>query len=98
MALKMVEASCPAGSTERADLCVSAADYVLINEAPGEIRSARVRMFIKRACEIGHDVGCAWYAEDLEMGIGGSVDLRAARRARVTACENGDQDSCNSRS
>ena len=77
---------------------MSAADYVLINEAPGEIRSARVRMFIKRACEIGHDVGCAWYAEDLEMGIGGSVDLRAARRARVTACEYGDQDSCNSRS
>ncbi|MEL6824810.1 MAG: hypothetical protein AAFN91_01075 [Pseudomonadota bacterium] len=98
MALKMVEASCPAGSTDRADLCVSAADYVLINEAPGEIRSARVRMFIKRACEIGHDVGCAWYAEDLELGIGGSVDLRAARRARVTACEYGDQDSCNSRS
>lgn len=98
MALKMVEASCPAGSTERADLCVSAADYILINEAPGEVRSARVRTFIKRACEIGHDVGCAWYAEDLEMGIGGAVDLRAARKARVTACEYGDQQSCNSRS
>ncbi|MEL7031766.1 MAG: hypothetical protein AAGL97_05430 [Pseudomonadota bacterium] len=98
MALKMVEASCPAGSTERADLCVSAADYILINETPGAARSTRVRTFIKRACEIGHDVGCAWYAEDLEMGIGGAVDLRAAREARVTACEYGDLESCNSRS
>ena len=98
MALKMVEASCPAGSTERADLCVSAADYILINEAPGADRGARVRMFIQRACEIGHDVGCAWYAEDLEMGIGGAVDLQAAREARVTACQYGDEDSCNSRS
>ncbi|MEO1553765.1 MAG: hypothetical protein AAFR82_07480 [Pseudomonadota bacterium] len=98
MALKMVEASCPVGSTERADLCVSAADYILINEPPGEDRSTRVRDFIKRACDIGHDIGCAWYAEDLEMGIGGAVDLRAARKARVTACQYGDQESCNSRS
>ncbi|MEO1322446.1 MAG: tetratricopeptide repeat protein [Pseudomonadota bacterium] len=98
MAMRMIEASCPAQSTQRADLCVSAADYVLIN-APADLdRSARVRTFIKRACEIGHDVGCAWYAEDLELGIGGNVDLRAARQARLTACEYGDQDSCNSRS
>ncbi|MEO1189149.1 MAG: hypothetical protein AAFW60_08750, partial [Pseudomonadota bacterium] len=83
---------------ERADLCVSAADYILMNEAPGATRSSRVRMFVKRACDIGHDVGCAWYAEDLEMGIGGAVDLRAAREARVIACQYGDQESCNSRS
>ena len=98
MALRMVEASCPEGSTERADLCVSAADYILINERSGADRSARVRTFIRRACSIGHDVGCAWYAEDLELGIGGDVDLRAAREARLTACEYGDQESCNSRS
>jgi len=98
MALQMIEASCPENSTKRADLCVSAADYVLIHEAPGIERGQRVRTFIKRACEIGHDVGCAWYAEDLELGIGGDVDLAAARQARLTACEFGDQESCNSRS
>ncbi|MEM7330394.1 MAG: tetratricopeptide repeat protein [Pseudomonadota bacterium] len=98
MALQMVDASCPSGSADRADLCVSAADFVLINESFGEERSARVRTYIKRACEIGHDVGCAWYAEDLELGIGGAVDLHAARKARLTACEYGDQESCNSRS
>lgn len=98
MALRMVEASCPEGQAERADLCVSAADYILINERAGQARGARVRAFIKRACDIGHDVGCAWYAEDLELGIGGAVDLAAARQARLTACEYGDQKSCNSRS
>lgn len=98
MAMTMIEASCPEQSTRRADLCVSAADYVLINAPASVSRSARVRAFIKRACDIGHDVGCAWYAEDLELGIGGDVDLRAARQARLTACEYGDQDSCNSRS
>jgi TPR repeat protein len=98
MALRMIEASCPEGEAERADLCVSAADYILINERAGQARSVRVRAFIKRACDIGHDVGCAWYAEDLELGIGGAVDLAAARQARLTACEYGDQKSCNSRS
>lgn len=97
-ALTMVEASCPETGAERADLCVSAADYILINETAGADRSALVRTFIRRACNIGHDVGCAWYAEDLELGIGGAVDLRAARQARLTACEYGDQESCNSRS
>lgn len=97
-ALRMVEASCPATGAERADLCVSAADFILIHEQSGPARSTRVRTFIKRACEIGHDVGCAWYAEDLELGIGGDVDLAAARQARLTACEYGDQKSCNSRS
>jgi|GEM_PF-2839876 len=98
MALRMVEASCPEDSAQRADLCVSAADYILINERAGQARSARVRAFVKRACDIGHDVGCAWYAEDLEQGIGGTVDLPAARKARLKACEYGDQKSCNSRS
>ena len=97
-ALQLVEASCPAAKAERADLCVSAADFVLINETASLERSAQVRTFIKRACEIGHDVGCAWYAEDLELGIGGDVDLGAARQARLTACEYGDQKSCNVRS
>lgn len=98
MALQMIEASCPETRAERADLCVSAADYILIHETAGFERGERVRTFIKRACDIGHDVGCAWYAEDLELGIGGNVDLPAARRARLTACEYGDQESCNSRS
>lgn len=98
IALRFVDASCPEGSSDRADLCVSAADYILINENASETRSARVRSFIRRACEIGHAVGCAWYAEDLELGIGGIVDLTAARQARVIACEFGDQKSCNSNS
>ena len=97
-ALQMVEASCPASTEQPADLCVSAADYVLINEPASPERSARVRKFIQRACAIGHGVGCAWYAEDLELGIGGEVDLTRARQARVIACEYGDQESCNSRS
>lgn len=97
-ALQMVEASCPVSTAQRADLCVSAADYILINEPASTERSARVRAFIQRACTIGHDVGCAWYAEDLEFGIGGAVDLAGARQARVVACEYGDQESCNSRS
>lgn len=97
-ALRFVEASCPASSAQRADLCVSAADFIIINESASDERGARVRTFIERACEIGHDVGCAWYAEDLEFGIGGAIDLSAARQARLTACEYGDQKSCNSRS
>ena len=63
-----------------------------------EQRAAQVRGFIKRACDIGHGVGCAWYAEDLELGIGGRADPEAAREARITACEYGDQESCRTRS
>lgn len=97
-ATEMVEASCPPGAQERADLCVSAADFILINKPAGAERASMVRTYIKRACDIGHAVGCAWYAEDLELGIGGDVDLIAAREARGIACEYGDQKSCNSRS
>ncbi len=98
MAIKMVEASCPPSVEGRADLCVSAADFVLLNEAESAQRGARVRTLIARACNIGHDVGCAWYAEDLELGIGGDVDITGAREARLIACEFGDTESCNSRS
>lgn len=98
MAIRMVEASCPPSVKGRADLCVSAADFVLLNEAESPARGARVRTLIARACNIGHDVGCAWYAEDLELGIGGDVDITGAREARLIACEFGDTESCNSRS
>lgn len=98
MAIKLAEASCPPSVEGRADLCVSAADFVLLNEADSAARAARVRTLIERACKIGHDVGCAWYAEDLELGIGGDVDITGAREARLIACEFGDTESCNSRS
>ena len=98
MAIRMVEASCPPSVKGRADLCVSAADFVLLNEVDSAARGARVRTLIARACKIGHDVGCAWYAEDLELGIGGAVDITGAREARLIACEFGDTESCNSRS
>ena len=98
MAIKMIEASCPPTVKGRADLCVSAADFVLLNETESAQRGARVRTLIERACKIGHDVGCAWYAEDLELGIGGDVDITGAREARLIACEFGDTESCNSRS
>lgn len=98
MAIKLAEASCPPSVKGRADLCVSAADFVLLNEADSAARGARVRTLIERACKIGHDVGCAWYAEDLELGIGGDVDITGAREARLIACEFGDTESCNSRS
>ncbi len=97
-ALQVNEASCPAGTEARPDMCVAAADFVLIHMKSGPERSALVRVFTERACAIGHDIGCAWYAEDLELGLGGEVDLAAAKKARLTACEHGHAESCNSRS
>ena len=97
-ALDAVALACPAIGARSPDLCVSAADFVLINMKSSEQRAAQVRGFIKRACDIGHGVGCAWYAEDLELGIGGRADPEAAREARITACEYGDQESCRTRS
>lgn len=97
-ALEAVALACPQIDARSPDLCVSAADFVLINMKSSEDRAARVRDFTKRACDIGHGVGCAWYAEDLELGIGGAIDVNAAREARRTACEYGDADSCRSRS
>lgn len=97
-ALQAVALACPEVEARSPDLCVSAADFVLINMRDNEDRAALVRDFTKRACDIGHSVGCAWYAEDLELGIGGSVDTDAAREARLTACEYGDTESCRPRS
>lgn len=97
-ALRAVSTACPAEGARNPDVCVSAADFVLINMEAGEDRASQIRSFIKRACDIGHDVGCAWYAEDLELGIGGSADPSGARQARLTACEYGDAKSCNPRS
>lgn len=97
-ALEAVALACPTVGARSPDLCVSAADFVLINMKSSPQRAGRVRSFIKRACDIGHGVGCAWYAEDLELGIGGRADPEAAREARLTACEYGDQESCRTRS
>ncbi|GAB5454440.1 MAG: hypothetical protein Hens2KO_06690 [Henriciella sp.] len=98
LALRAIALACPEVEARSPDLCVSAADFVLINMKSSAERATRVRSFIKRACDIGHGVGCAWYAEDLELGIGGQVDTNAAREARLTACEYGDKDSCRPRS
>ena len=61
-------------------------------------RAMWVRSYVKRACDIGHGIGCAWYAEDLELGIGGTAAPERAREARLVACEYGDQASCQPRS
>ncbi|MFN3212620.1 MAG: tetratricopeptide repeat protein [Henriciella sp.] len=98
LALEAVAMACPDAGAQNPDLCVSAADFLLINMEAGEDRATQIRTYIKRACEIGHDIGCAWYAEDLELGIGGQADPQGAREARLTACEYGDQKSCNPRS
>ena len=97
-ALQVNEDSCPADGAAQPDMCVAAADFVLIHMDSGPERSALVRVFTERACAIGHDVGCAWYAEDLELGLGGEIDLAAAEQARLTACEYGHTESCNTSS
>jgi len=97
-ALALNAASCPAAQSSDPEVCVSAADFVLINLEPGEDRAALVRAFTKRACDVGHDVGCAWYSENLEFGIGGEIDLAGAKQARLTACDFGHKKSCRVRS
>ncbi|MEO0608616.1 MAG: hypothetical protein AAFY82_10325 [Pseudomonadota bacterium] len=97
-ALTLNEASCPAENAIRPDICVAAADFVMIHMQAGPQRSAKVRAFTQRACALGHDIGCAWYAEDLELGIGGEVNLLAAKDARLVACEYGHKASCDTRS
>lgn len=96
-ALQVNEASCPPATARRPDICVAAADFIMIHMKSGPQRSALVRTFTARACNLGHDIGCAWYAEDLELGLGGEVDLVAAKKARLTACEYGHEASCASR-
>lgn len=98
LALEAIAMACPDAGAQNPDLCVSAADFLLIHMEAGEDRATQIRTYTKRACEIGHDIGCAWYAEDLELGIGGLADPQGAREARLTACEYGDQKSCNPRS
>lgn len=97
-ALEVNEASCPADTAQRPDICVAAADFIMIHMKSGPERSALVRTFTARACALGHDIGCAWYAEDLELGLGGDVDLAAAKEARRVACEYGHEASCATRS
>ena len=94
LALEMNEISCPAAESRYADICVDAANFALLNLESGPERAARVRSYTERACRIGHDVGCAWYADNLEFGIGGDIDLDGARQARLTACKMGHEASC----
>lgn len=97
-ALELIESTCPIIRAKDAEVCVSAADFILINTDIASEPAALVRAYTKRACDIGHDVGCAWYAEDLEFGIGGDVDLIGAKQARLTACDLGHEKSCRVRS
>lgn len=98
LALNAIARACPAMDARSPDLCVAAADFVLINMKSSDERAMWVRSYVKRACDIGHGIGCAWYAEDLELGIGGTADPERAREARLVACEYGDQASCQPRS
>ncbi len=98
LALEMNDVSCPNSRARYAQTCVDAANFVLLNLEEGPERSNRVRTYVQRACEIGHDTGCAWHADNLEFGIGGEVDADGAREARNTACRLGHQASCDARS
>lgn len=97
-ALELNDVSCPIGQTPPAETCVAAANFVLLNLEAGPERASRVRTFTERACRIGHDVGCAWHADNLEFGIGGEIDLAGAKQARVTACQLGHRPSCDASS
>ncbi len=97
-ALELNEVSCPAAQVSLPETCVAAANFVLLNLEAGPERAERVRTFTERACGIGHDVGCAWHADNLEYGIGGDVDLAGAQQARVTACQLGHRASCDANS
>ena len=97
-ALEINAASCPEGEAQRPDDCIAAADFVMIHMKSGPERAQLVRAFTRRACDIGDDIGCAWYAEDLELGLRGDVDLAEAKRVRLIACEHGHDASCDSRS
>ena len=98
LALEVIASACPEQGASDPDLCVSAADFVLINMRSGDERDIRVRTLLMRACDLGHDVGCASYAQNLELGIGGEVDPKGARQARLVACVFGDTESCQPRS
>lgn len=98
LALNAIASACPREDATNPELCVSAADFVLINMRSGEERAMSVRDFYSRACDLGHDIGCASYAENLELGIGGQADPEGARQARLVACVFGDTDSCRPRS
>ena len=97
-ALELIESSCPIVRAQNAEACVAAADFILLNMEITSDPAVLVRAYTKRACDIGHDIGCAWYAEDLEFGIGGDVDLIGAKQARLTACDLGHEKSCRVRS
>lgn len=93
-AFELNEISCSTAQIRSAETCVAAADFVLLNMEEGVDRDQQVRTFVERACRIGHDVGCALHADNLEYGIGGAVDLAGAEQARDRACRLGHEASC----
>ena len=97
-AIELNDVSCSIDQTRSAETCVAAADFVLLNLEEGDERDAKVRTFTARACRIGHDIGCASHADNLEFGIGGAVDLEGAEQARQRACRLGHQASCDAAS
>ncbi|MCR9077744.1 MAG: hypothetical protein NXH78_01475 [Hyphomonadaceae bacterium] len=97
-ALELNDVSCPIGQNAPPATCVAAANFILLNLEAGSERDTRVRTYIERACRAGHDVGCAWHADNLEFGIGGDIDPAGAKQARGTACRLGHRASCDANS
>lgn len=93
-ALELNDVSCSNAQVKSAETCVAAADFVLLNLEEGAERDQKVRTYAARACQIGHDVGCAWHADNLEFGIGGAVDQAGSEAARDRACQLGHAASC----
>ena len=97
-AIKAASTACPSTYRGDADVCVSAADFVLIHMAPSQERADKIRAFTERACNNDHAFGCSLYATDLERGLRGAADPERASLTRLKACELGDKESCRTRS
>ena len=97
-AIIAASAACPSTYRGNADVCVSAADFVLIHMAPSQERADKIRAFTERACNNDHAFGCSLYATDLERGLRGAADPERASLTRLKACELGDKESCRTRS
>ncbi len=97
-AVNAASAACPPTYRGTADICVSAADFVLIHMDPSQDRADKVRSFTARACDNDHAFGCSLYATDLERGLRGAADPERASLTRLKACELGDKESCRTRS
>lgn len=56
-------------------MCVVVVDFILFNMEIMFDFVVLVCVYIKCVCDIGYDIGCVWYVEDFEFGIGGDVDF-----------------------